>query len=1162
MQPTLPPGLADDGSYAVRLRRLIGEPKRQMLLDANVVWNRTHPSSPPTDRAVFETASERFHRTVLTLWELFDERAEYAECVVELAKRARELRNERRYSIIVTSTAPARHLAQNLQPEIEADDEPIVLRHLGPYPLVGEKVEVPSFAGENVLLLGDVVDSGRALGNLAKAVRALGGTPVAALCLVLVGSTLIAEWERKGNAPVFRPADGASDGAPIYTLTCDTSPGARRGETEGIPLHTITCSSLPEVKRGEFDSEKAIRLDPETQLPTSFIEQRLIYPAIDRNRMYQHLERSKAINTDLFRTENGLVTTAVRLPRLFEHAGDEIWETVEPHLKLDPVHPGEPTDTSEPRMRPILVTTYDRGDIRFKEFVEDRWKGDPLETVLVGRRSDGEYFILDHRIELLRSRRVILLLASAQTAQKIRDLSALLASLSVRSIRVVCLLNRMGTQTAHFVGRIARLLRGLGGDRKKGDSQIIPRVEEKRQGSSKPEDKSDRDLPFSFHPTYQLDDLPADRLRVILDTVHSLFDYYHNETRVPSFRRWLVQVRGYFTPRPVTSHEFATKDPDALPRQQIVHGPDDEGYLVSTEDAMLSVLASRVVTDRKYKAIIEQLVAANGRRAIYKLFALLLADVGYMKKTGQFRELRDELEKRVTELQKRRLEIEKEVADDSDRAEELKQIDHLVDLETHLLFGWALLSFLDQGFDYTALVFKILSGGVSNPIDWQKHPETFERFYGEERMAWVVSFLTTLSHPGFGKSEQAPELKRRLTKYLRDLVATLPKIFASRATGGDTVDHAKSRELRVKSNLDLLLAEFGAHELQEPVQVIRYLHSQLLKPRQRHSPIDTNINQAIEGLDRVLRRSPARTAVTGRRVPFTDSEVLARLDDGIYVAGQLQTMSDTATRLLFFAAPSDPANARANNVSTARYFTAQPPDAGFAHDVSQLGDILQKIRGDKRVSVDEYTRLGQLKTRILDALWGERSALRVALVRYITPLEPTITAALEAAMGVFAGQRYEKAWKHEWEQFAAVEAKDAHCVLIDPLLLKEILKNVFTNVRYNLAEYDKPKGVRYAHLVQIQISAGTPITIGGAAEQLPRLRVVVVTKGKKFRVEEFESKTHSTFRQHQDEVAKIGGELHIRSYQDKEHKGTQVELILIDRTEYRPSSTPPASNTQ
>src|SRR5262249_28849772 len=163
-------------------------------------------------------------------------------------------------------------------------------------------------------------------------------------------------------------------------------------------------------------------------------------------------------------------------------------------------------------------------------------------------------------------------------------------------------------------------------------------------------------------------------------------------------------------------------------------------------------------------------------------------------------------------------------------------------------------------------------------------------YYGEERIAWAISFLLLLSHPGFSKPEQASEFKEQLVTYVRGLAAVLPSILEERSQESEeAADKAKLRELRVKSNLDMLLTEFGAHEAREPVQVIRYLHSQLLKAKQRHSPIDTNIHQAIEGLDRVLKRSASRQPQ--QRTPFPVEllhGVIARLDDGIYVAGQLQ----------------------------------------------------------------------------------------------------------------------------------------------------------------------------------------------------------------------------------------------------------------------------------
>jgi orotate phosphoribosyltransferase len=154
--------------FRVRLRVAIGEPRRRMLLRAGEVWRQHDPGAPPR-RAVFETSSGRFHDEFITLWELFDERELFSACVERLAGLARQVRDEKGYTTIVTSTATAKHLVEYVHAKIESADDRIAVRYLGPYPFLGSgNRELINFKGEKVLIVADVIDSGTVVKNLAR----------------------------------------------------------------------------------------------------------------------------------------------------------------------------------------------------------------------------------------------------------------------------------------------------------------------------------------------------------------------------------------------------------------------------------------------------------------------------------------------------------------------------------------------------------------------------------------------------------------------------------------------------------------------------------------------------------------------------------------------------------------------------------------------------------------------------------------------------------------------------------------------------------------------------------------------------------------------------------------------------------------------------------
>jgi orotate phosphoribosyltransferase len=790
------------------LREAICAPERGMLLDAGEVWQRHRART--SDQVLFLTSSGRYHRQFVSLWELFDQRDLLNQCVDRMAEIARQVRDEKGYTTIVTSTLVAKHLVERVHALIESADYRLTVRHLGPYPfLAAGNRSVMSFANEKVLIVADVMDSGNVVGNLAKAVRDLGGTPVAALCLVLV------------NAEHVSSRDEAS------TFPLAIGPGSE----DILRVHSLSDCTLEDVPQEQIDPRavQEIKLDPETLLPlVPLPASSSIPPAIDAATMYNQLEASGSIAFDFFRTEAGVLTTAIRFDKLFAGAGKAIWRAIRSHF--------EQPDGFKP---PMVLTTFDSGDTAFKDFVADWLRREKKKRpfLFAGRRDDGEYFILDRDREPLEEQTVVLLLSSLQTGQKVKDLATLLASRRVREIRVVCLVNRMGRQARAFLGSIRQLMRGLG-------------------------DGSEADqTPFNIYPVYNLSDLSSEDIRCAQDTVRTLFDYYHAETRVPSFRRWVNQLWVYFESKALTTYEFANGAPTGLSQPQEVHGPREERFTVGTEDAKLSLICARAATDREYDSIIEELTTTTRKHTLYKLFAILLADVSHLRMVCHFKRLRHMLNDRIMDCRARRFQLE-----DGGKRGAGAQIDKLIELEMHLLFGWALLSYLDHNHDYGELAKQVLTCG-KNVSEWDDYPENFARFYGEEQVVWTVSLLLLLSHPRLRTLDRAEPVRCELTAYIKDLIARVQAQLnpATEAEAAPLGDVQLSHLLRIKSNLDMLLTELGGHELRLPVQIIRYLHSLLLKPTVQHSPIETNMGQAITALHRAVARPAARRGAQCRR---------------------------------------------------------------------------------------------------------------------------------------------------------------------------------------------------------------------------------------------------------------------------------------------------------
>jgi orotate phosphoribosyltransferase len=1064
---------------------------------------------------VFETSSGRFHDEFITLWELFDERDLFSACIDQLAALARRVRVEKGYTTIVTSTATAKHLVEYVHARIESADDRITLRYLGPYPFLGSgNREVINFNGEKVLIIADVIDSGTVVKNLAKAVRDLNGLPVAALCLVLVNEGHIGRMNDQGEVLL-----------PIETDAEEDEKYLRVHSLSDYPIAEVAApEEATQSKDAAADRWELIKIDPESLLPILPPPRTPgIAPAIDAVAMYRQLEEADAIAFDFFVTEAGFLTTAVRFEKLFRPSADAIWAAVRRHFQAGEEHGP-----------PLVVSTYDWGDVQFKEFVEDRLtaEGRRLPVILAGRRDSGEYFILDHYHDRLFEQRVVLLLSSVQSGEKVRHLATLLAGLQVREIRVVCLLNRMGRQTAESIRRTQILLRGLG-------------------------DVPDNPVPFTFHPVYCLSDLSSDDIRCARDTVHTLLAHYQGETRVPGFHRCATQVRAYFEPKPLTSFEFTDGRGVPLDPPAEVELPGGEKITVRTEDAKLSILCGHVAADRNYDPILDELVKTTRKQTLYKLFAVLLADISYLRMLCRFKKLKLLLQDRVEKSRAERLSLEKAARDRGQEltAAELARLDEVIELEMYLLFGWALVSYLDQHFDYDQLAWDVVTGGPA-ASDGEQYPVNFDRYYGEERVAWTVSMLLLLSHPRFRTARRTAPIRERLVGALQNLVARVrpdPAPGGPAGAGSRRPGLQQARLLKIKSNLDMLLTEMGTFELRQPVDVIRYLHSLFLKTRQQHSPLVTSMNEAVQAVRRAVRQSMAGPAqsgagldLTNRRVHITAADQLARLDDGVHIAGQLQTVADAVNRLFFFSPGS---------AEKAERFLAAPDKPGFAADVVAFGDSLQAIRRDKWVSPLESEELTELRRVILRDLWADISLLRATLSRYVVALEPTLVLALLAARRSFRKLPFVKVWDKQIAKWARVPKSDWHYVLVEPLVLREVLKNVLTNVRHTLEGVESPKK-GFSRLVKIAI--GEEVMPPVAGEEATRKWVVrVVSKGNVYAPGNGNEVEETTLDQHRREIAKYGGELRIDRYSGKRRKGAEVELRLISRNDVSPTRGAP-----
>jgi hypothetical protein len=251
----------------------------------------------------------------------------------------------------------------------------------------------------------------------------------------------------------------------------------------------------------------------------------------------------------------------------------------------------------------------------------------------------------------------------------------------------------------------------------------------------------------------------------------------------------------------------------------------------------------------------------------------------------------------------------------------------------------------------------------------------------------------------------------------------------------------------------------------------------------------------------------------------------------MYAAGILEEIASAVRQLLSFAQTSR---------AEAQRFSNEPELPGFSQDTVLLGNIFQNIRIHNIVTKSDVSDIAQLRTRIFYDLWDPDSDLRRLLHRYIVPFRELIMAALETANGVLSFHGYSHVWDRELAKYRAMETE---CfVLSEPYLLREILRNLFTNVRHSFASWKLGEGRTWAELVSTHLEKiEAPAPPPEATELREHFQLTVISDGSKFgRID-----SQDTFSRHRREIISWGGSLEIRG--KGEERGTVATLILLAR---------------
>lgn len=1070
----------------VILNRLIADVRNNMLIGPQVSRNEDGSLSF-SEKVLFRRVSGGYQRHFVTLWPLFEKLLCFDDLMDHLAEHARRLRNqsETYFSTIVTCTATGHHLLEHLQPRIETSKSPVEATYLGPYPYHAlTQLPENAFKDKTVLILTDVVASMTLVKNIASVVHRLGGDVSAVLSVVTTLS---------GDQRVEEKLEYAPD--------CTAQ------------IETFCCFDVQRVN--ELPSGfKSVDIDPETILPREEVnsdvgywlerEPRAFKP-FDFATTLRHFDESQALRIGIFEANHRYFTAGIRLPKLFERFGSEIWERIKPAL----------TDQD------LLVTTTDRDDLRFLDFVQ-KWgesEHPGLQQLLIPRydslQFDFPYFLPPSARQALNGKRILLLIHSAQISEKLRRLVSLLAQSPVKSVDVVCLLNRMGDYSADFVARIKQMTSGIGQERGKQDHR------------------------FGFHWVYMVDDLHGNELVGTLESIRHLADVYTKSSLSPVFRSLFAEEMRYFRLQSFLNRTIENESATLLQEKAELTIDNVQVRLSSFDAVLYAWFAHPRSLNTRNQQIRRLLISQTDRTPTYMVLLLVLAEISFLRSQKQVAELKSEITAAIAARRKTRLELEKEHQSNPEDDEKVfLKISDLVLQETALLFCYALISFLDSEPEVVVELSSTLTGNLSEH-DWERYPLNFQAYYRTSRTLWCVSLLLFFAHLERAltnedfkvKKQELINLSHRFQTMITNDLIPVKSLFG---------ENTKTLKRRLTYPFDALLMDLEFHALDSRKSVLIFLDNRVGQ-RTHHNALCKDTKEALTILSHMRSKAAESVDLSPRHavvLPQTEEE-----------ARQWKTAVDKATEAVAMLTIVGQAAAElfdwyrlAPKADDERFGSPDKRDSKFQNDISFVSSVLSKVRADSQISAEELAKVIRVNQRIEKDLAiteseTERkivSGLRGAVDYYQPPIRKKIIEEM-----ISADKRLEKEFGTVWTSRAdelreRANANTDDLVLVDPLLLSEILWNLFTNVHHGLTP--GASVAENAAKVEYKIIVSEPeSTVGG---ERARLRLDVISP----RASTESPGKNDTWYRHRQEVKRYGGSL---EYQSEEKVTQSLDLIRV-----------------
>ncbi len=1042
---------------------------------------------------VFETASGIQKRHFLSFWTLLQERDLFLETTQHLAKIAGAIREQTAFKTIVTCTTSSRYLMEYLHSDLEiSENHKVDIRYFGPFPYhVVEGSDLQDLKDQRVLILTDVISSGSLVAHLASVVRQLGGEVAAILSIAVVNPEFCLLAPRKITS--------REDYSPQYKLL----PVGPIGEK--LPVYNIVDLPLPNSPsthpRGEV-----IKIDPISVYPIDkkTAEQGLErYALVPDKKAIEILKKAQAIVVNFFEADRCRYTYAVRISKILENesAANYLWEKLENHI---------------PQKRGVLlVTTYDKGCLSFSDFVMRKLEemgrhADVLRVPYIGEFGGVAYPFIQNESRRIQNKTIVLLQGVVHTSARLRSLVALLASVRPKEIVAVTFLDRMDSSSSTFVPRVRELSADI-------------EIHKRRLFRST--------IPFSVQSVFSLRDFSTNEIARMQEMISRLLTGFGSWCQTSSFRILTEHDLKYFASHHISGYEYESHSLPQLSELAGTGADGDQRQPNATEARLISIIAN-VVKTRNFKPLINLMDIISDKSILYRVAAFILTDISYLRGTGEFNSLRKVIIERLRRSRYARCqkEIDARMRDahaDADINELKNSIREEVLVESYIIFCLALFAFLDTKYDYTALLEELMLDPSSSEFGemLDAAPLNTTIYLQEARILWAITFLAYLTDREFREARRSPNIdtNKLMVAQAGRLTAWLTQKLA--------YDYESEQEIRAAiSNLDGLRAELGEYNLHRYHEMIRLLHKHLVLQPPQHNPARTTLYSVRDELVNQFDLGYTKGGSISIVGAANQREVQGRIEQGWFQLSALSQVGQAAANL--FSSTELAINSLAPERFLPSYQSSLERSrrpSPFQNDVTQLSEILLRIRQSNVLRSEEVQRFSEILDRIDADLWSfGGTPLLKSLCHFIQPLETRMREALTYAVRNLqtrsGGEELVPLLRHA--VFENFDDDNPAFVLCEPGLLSEVFRNILTNIRH---AYQEGASLSPVHIRKLPSNMSENIDTGTVTESSRYTTdVEIVTPGDASQITMDRDQSPSTMTRHKAELQDYAADLRVQ----------------------------------